>query len=131
MPPQGAEPGGAVPPVPSGGPTEAPPPAETYDPNAGAGADWGNTPEPSQAGTTEWGVGDAGDGGWTPLPEESPGGGEGNPADTTGDWNVPDSAPDESAGAEGDWGDNSASGDADAGGDWSDTSDDQGAGGSW
>jgi uncharacterized membrane protein YgcG len=130
MPPQGSEHGGAVPPVPTGGPTESPPPSETYDPDAGAGGDWGTPPDPNQAGTTEWGVGDSGDAGWTPLPDESAGG-EWNQAGATGDWNVQEPAPDEPAGAEGDWGDNSAGSDADAGGDWSDSNDDQGAGGSW
>ncbi len=95
---------------PSGAGADAPaPPAETYDPNAGGGGDWGTTDaDPAQAQSdAEAGAG--------------------------GDWGTTEPEPD--AGAGGDWG-GGGNDDAGAGGDWGGggnddpgTSDDQG--GSW
>jgi hypothetical protein len=116
MPPQGADHAGAVPPVYTGGSAEPPPPAESYDPDAGAGADWGDQPDPSGQTTADWQASDAGAGGdWSDSPENIP----------TGDWGAPEPAQDDSASAGGDWGDDAGSTDVDTSGD------DQGAGGGW
>jgi hypothetical protein len=72
--------GGMYPPV---HPGDQAPPSETYDPTAGAGGDWGGTPEPAPSADDWSGSGDAGAGGdWggSPTQEASSDPGAG------GDW---------------------------------------------
>ncbi len=80
--------GGMNPPV---HPNDQAPPPESYDPNAGAGGDWGGTPEQAPTSDDWSGSGDAGAGG-TPTQEASSDPGAG------GDWGSGDDG-----GAGGDW----------------------------
>ena len=124
LPPQSSVPGGVLPPAPPPpGGVEHPP--ENYDPNAGAGADWGDSSTSSAAspaGEDDWGQGNGG---------------------TGGDWGDGGTLPaEDSAGAGGDWGNAAPEGfeelsetddqdrDAGAGGAWG-SNDDGGQGGSW
>jgi uncharacterized membrane protein YgcG len=137
-PPVGHE-AGAFPDAGYAPPPPAEPTRETYDPNAGAGGDWGGEPEQaasSGAGGDWGGAEDAGQGAaWGS--EEAAGGGDwgsgdpgsGGAEEAGGDWGGGEA----DAGGGGDWG-----GDAGGGGDWGGDAgggdaggDDQGAGGSW
>lgn len=93
------------------------PPPETYDPNAGAGGDWGS-PAPDGGGT------DAGAGGDWGAPDPAA-------PDAGGDWGA---APDAPADAGADWG-AAPDAPADTGGDWgggdAGASTDDNQGGSW
>jgi hypothetical protein len=126
--PPGSYPAGPLPPT---TPDQAGgvPPAESYDPNAGEGGDWGTAPpqadEASAAGA---------EGRWGAPAENAPdqlapqSWNEDTGAE--GDWGDPN------AGDGGDWGDDSSAPDTDtsegAGGDWgSDQDQDQDQGGSW
>ncbi|MBV8316282.1 MAG: TPM domain-containing protein [Planctomycetaceae bacterium] len=106
LPPHAAVPGGVLPPDDRVEPLP-PPPSETYDPNAGAGGDWGGDPNAGAGG--DWGEGGSA------AAADSAGG--------EGDWgsDAPESF-DEPAGSDGLGGDG-------AGGDWGGGDDDQG--GSW
>jgi len=118
--------GSAIPHQPQGGepwPGAAPPagaPQESYDPNAGTGADWG-TPDPASGGSPEPAADPGGVGGDWGAPEPS--------GDTGGSWSEPEPAADTG----GDWGGTPDAG-GDTGGDWggtpdAGTNDDQG--GNW
>lgn len=100
---QGMPPGGVAPPPYDPGLAGGEPPAESYDPNAGAGGDWGGAPPEAAPDGGDWGGGAGGD--W--------GGGD---TGGGGDWGGGDT------GGGGDWG---GGGGGDTGGG------DAGGGGSW
>ncbi len=100
---QGDVTGGGAPTYPAGG-TEQP--QETYDPNAGAGSDWGGTPDNSQQAAPDWNSGGGTSGDW---------GSDDQSAGAGGDWGSPDN---DDAGAQGDWGGDAGSDDDNRGGDW-------------
>jgi hypothetical protein len=117
-------------------PDSAPPqpPAESYDPDAGAGGDWGSPDPAAGPAETAWSGGDASPG------EASPdGGGQWVGADAAGaggDWGAPDPSPSQDdPGAGGDWGEDAAPSPdeaGDGGGDWGDSGgNDDNQGGSW
>ena len=89
-------------------PQPSPQPAESYDPNAGAGGDWG-TPEPvqDQGAGADWGTPD-------PQPEPAP--------EQGGDWGAPDPQPQPEPEPEpdqgGDWGGGGEPDTSSPGNDW-------------
>ena len=103
-------------------------PAESFDPNAGAGGDWGDGAATDQAGAGaggDWGDASA------PAPDGGGGGDWGNAADPNaqgagGDWGSPDPAPDAGGG---DWGGGSEA--PDDGGGGGGGGEDENQGGGW